>query len=201
MQHDFMLFVLQEPILSEGMTNATQPEKIYLIDLLIKGGWSMIPIAILFLVAVYIFIERFTTYQKARKPPLQLLSNVKEAMLRNDLKAANKYCELEKTPMAKMLKNGLEHIYEGSPELIEAAVQNAGKIEIYYLEKNLSWLGTISGAAPMLGFFGTVLGMIKSFMAMANEEGAISAKTLSSGIYEAMITTAAGLFVGILAYV
>ena len=93
------------------------------------------------------------------------------------------------------------HEYRDLCEDIEAAIENVGKIEIYRLEKNISVLGTISGAAPMIGFFGTVIGMINAFIAISQEEGSVSPKLLSSGIYEAMITTAGGLFVGILAYI
>jgi biopolymer transport protein ExbB len=112
---------------------------------------------------------------------------------------AKALCNLENSPIAKMLEKGISRI--GSPlKNIEVSIENVGKIEIYRLEKNLSTLATISGAAPMIGFLGTVTGMIQAFIAIAQEEGSVSPKLLSEGIYEAMITTAAGLAVGIIAY-
>ena len=108
-------------------------------------------------------------------------------------------CQQSDTPIGRMIGKGLSRI--GSPlKNIEVSIENVGKIEIYNLEKNLSLLATISGAAPMIGFLGTVTGMIRAFISIAQEEGAVSPKLLSAGIYEAMLTTAAGLFVGIIAY-
>jgi biopolymer transport protein ExbB len=108
-------------------------------------------------------------------------------------------CQGEETPVAHMIAKGLERI--GSPlKNIEVAIENVGKIEIYKLEKNLGLLATVSGAAPMIGFLGTVAGMIRAFIGVAQEEGMVSPKLLSTGIYEAMITTATGLVVGIIAY-
>ena len=108
-------------------------------------------------------------------------------------------CSEVDTPIARMIEKGILKI-GSSMNTIEASIENIGKIELNKLEKNLSLLATISGAAPMIGFLGTVTGMIQAFIAIAQEEGAVSPKLLSSGIYEAMITTAAGLFVGIIAY-
>ena len=127
------------------------------------------------------------------------MAKIKELVLAGDVSAAKMVCQQSDTPMSRMIFKGLQKL-GSSLKNIEVSIENVGKIEIYRLEKNLSLLATISGAAPMLGFLGTVMGMISAFMAIAQEEGAVSPKLLSSGIYEAMITTAAGLFVGILAY-
>ena len=108
-------------------------------------------------------------------------------------------CEDVNNPVSRMLRKGLDK-FNTSLKNIETSIENVGKIEIYNLEKKLSMLATISGAAPMIGFLGTVTGMIQAFISIAEEEGAVSPKLLSSGIYEAMLTTAAGLFVGIIAY-
>ena len=108
-------------------------------------------------------------------------------------------CAESDSPIARMIEKGISRI--GSPlKNIEVSIENVGKIEIYRLEKNLSLLATISGAAPMMGFLGTVTGMIQAFIAIAQEEGAVSPKLLSEGIYQAMVTTAVGLLVGIVAY-
>lgn len=169
------------------------------LDLLLNGGWAMIPILILSLVAVYIFVERFMTIKRAAKTPNQFIEKIKSLVLNGDINGARLLCSQTDTPVAKMIEKGISRI--GSPlKNIEVSIENVGKIEIYKLEKNLSLMATISGAAPMIGFLGTVTGMIKAFIAIAQEEGSVSPKMLSAGIYEAMITTAAGLLVGIMAY-
>jgi biopolymer transport protein ExbB len=169
------------------------------IELLFKGGFMMIPIILLSFLAVYIFFERYLSIKKAARTPNAFMNKVKRLVSDGDVKGARLLCAQEDTPVAKMIEKGISRI--GSPlKNIEVTIENQGKIEVYNLEKNLSYLATISGAAPMIGFLGTVTGMIQAFMAMANEEGQISPKLLSSGIYEAMITTASGLLVGIIAY-
>lgn len=174
-------------------------ETLSIMDLLLKGGYMLIPILILSLVAVYIFVERILTIRKASQTPSQFIDNIKKLVLDGDISGATLLCTQTKTPISKMIEKGIARI--GNPlKNIEVSIENVGKIEIYKLEKNLSLLATISGAAPMLGFLGTVTGMIQAFMAIAQEEGSVSPKLLSEGIYEAMITTAAGLIVGIVAY-
>ncbi len=172
---------------------------IHLIDLIFKGGIMMIPIFLLSLVAVYVFVERMRTLKQASASPDAFMAKIKELVLQGDLSAAKVVCAQSDTPMSRMIEKGLNRI-GSSLKNIEASIENVGRIEIYRLEKNLSLLATIAGAAPMLGFLGTVMGMINAFMAIAQEEGAVSPKMLSAGIYEAMITTAAGLVVGVLAY-
>ena len=168
-------------------------------ELLMNGGWAMIPIAILSLLAVYIFVERLLTIRRAAQTPNQFSEKIKQLVLNGDINGARLLCNQSDTPVAKMLEKGLSRI--GSPlKNIEVSIENVGRIELYKLEKNLSLMATISGAAPMIGFLGTVTGMIKAFIAIAQEEGSVSPKLLSQGIYEAMITTAAGLLVGIMAY-
>ncbi len=159
----------------------------------------MIPIFLLSLVAVYVFVERMRTLKQASASPDAFMAKIKELVLQGDLSAAKVVCAQSDTPMSRMIEKGLNRI-GSSLKNIEASIENVGRIEIYRLEKNLSLLATIAGAAPMLGFLGTVMGMINAFMAIAQEEGAVSPKMLSAGIYEAMITTAAGLVVGVLAY-
>lgn len=201
-----LYFFLQEPIDTlvnepvEGMTNALPDQEVYLFDIIQKGGWTMAVLFVLLVICLYVFFERTMTIRKAKAEPYKLLEKVKGSVLNGDINGAKQVCDETKTPMAKMLKTGLIHI-GASLKNIEVAIENVGKLEIYKLEKNISILGTISGAAPMVGFFGTVLGMIKAFIAISQEEGSVSPKLLSTGIYEAMITTAGGLFVGIIAYV
>jgi biopolymer transport protein ExbB len=127
------------------------------------------------------------------------MSKVKGLVLNGDVSGAKLLCAQNDTPIARMIEKGISRI--GSPlKNIEASIENVGKIELFKLEKNLSTLATISGAAPMMGFLGTVIGMVKAFISISQEEGSISPKLLSDGIYTAMITTVAGLIVGIIAY-
>jgi biopolymer transport protein ExbB len=127
------------------------------------------------------------------------MSRVKELVLRGDINGAKMLCSQNQTPVARMIEKGVARI--GTPlKTIEASIENVGKIEVFKLEKNLATLATIAGAAPMMGFLGTVIGMVEAFISISQEEGTVSPKLLSSGIYTAMITTVAGLVVGIIAY-
>ena len=180
-------------------TSTASDNTIQIIDLLFQGGFMMIPILVLSLGAVYIFVERVLTINKATMTPDEFMSSVKGKVQSGDINGAKVLCAASDTPIARMIEKGVNRI--GNPlKSIEVSIENVGKIEIFKLEKNLSLMATISGAAPMLGFLGTVIGMIQAFIAIAQEEGSVSPKLLSEGIYTAMVTTAAGLFVGILAY-
>jgi biopolymer transport protein ExbB len=150
-------------------------------------------------VAIYIFVERLRTIKQADKAPTQFMEKIKNLVLQGDINGGRLLCAQSDSPMAKMIEKGLSRI--GQPlKNIEVAIENVGKIEVYKLEKNMGVLATIAGAAPMTGFLGTVTGMIQAFIAIAQEEGSVSPKLLSTGIYEAMVTTATGLVVGIIAY-
>ena len=187
--------------LSTADTMAAQAttENIGLLDLLLKGGYMMIPLYLLFILAIFIFIQKLITLNKAAKTPSHLMDQVKVLVQSGQIEKAKLLCAGENTPVANMIAKGIERI--GSPlKNIEVSIENVGKIELYKLEKNLGLLATVSGAAPMIGFLGTVTGMIQAFISIAQEEGNVSPKLLSMGIYEAMITTAAGLVVGIIAY-
>ena len=199
---DLLTSLLQIPTDSLGNSGLVSgaDDSLPIFDLVKEGGVIMIVLGVLSIVAIYVFFERMTIIKKAQKAPESLLEKVKAAVLDGDIERARAVCLQDGTPMAKMLIQGLEHI-GSSLKNIEVAIENTGKLELYRLEKNISVLGTISGTAPMIGFLGTVLGMIQAFISIAQEEGAVSPKLLASGIYEAMITTAGGLAVGIVAYV
>lgn len=179
---------------AEGPTEA-----ISVWELAKEGGLMMIPIVLCSFIAIYIFVERVLTINKANKSPDAFISKIKELVLRGDISGAKLLCTQFDSPIARMIEKGVSRI--GSPlKNIEASIENLAKIELFKLEKNLSILATISGAAPMMGFLGTVIGMVQAFIAIAQEEGSVSPKLLSSGIYTAMVTTVAGLIVGIIAY-
>lgn len=187
------------PIALDSLSMGAGKPSIGLLDLILKGGYMMIPLYILFILAVFIFVERLITLRKASKSPKYLMDQVKLLVQSGKVDQARAMCVGENTPVANMITKGLERI--GSPlKNIEVSIENVGKIEIYKLEKNLGILATVAGAAPMIGFLGTVAGMIRAFIGVAQEEGMVSPKLLSTGIYEAMITTAGGLVVGIIAY-
>lgn len=192
-----MLNLFFAQITTTGSSDADAAVSVW--DLTLKGGPLMIPIAICSVVALYILIERIMTINQAGKGPEAFMERIREMVTRGDITGARSLCNQYDTPVARMIEKGLSRI--GSPlKNIEASIENMAKIELFKLEKNLSVLATIAGAAPMMGFLGTVMGMVQAFISIAQEEGTISPKLLSNGIYEAMITTVAGLIVGILAY-
>lgn len=180
-------------------TAAPEVDTLSVIDLAVEGGFMMIPIILSSFVAVYVFVERILTINKANQSPEAFIGKIKELVLKGDISGARLLCAQFDSPIARMIEKGGSRI--GSPlKNIEASIENVAKIELFKLEKNLSLLATVSGAAPMMGFLGTVIGMVQAFIAIAQEEGSVSPKLLSSGIYTAMITTVAGLVVGIIAY-
>lgn len=190
-------------ILLQVLTDTTSVESvddsISVFNLAMEGGFMMVPILILSILAIYFFFERLMIINQANQSPEQFMNRVKESVLKGDINGAKFLCAQQDSPVSRMIQKGLSRI--GSPlKNIEASIENVGKLEIFKLEKNLSSLATIAGAAPMMGFLGTVIGMVEAFIAIAQEEGSVSPKLLSSGIYTAMITTVAGLIVGIMAY-
>lgn len=169
-------------------------------SLTLKGGWIMIPIGIMSIIAVYIFVERYMTLKKAGKDDPNFMNNIRDFIHNGRLDSAVALCKSTQTPLARMIEKGLTRL--GKPlNDINTAIENVGKLEVSRLEKNIAALATIAGAAPMLGFLGTVTGMVKAFYNMAKAGNNIDIQLLSSGIYEAMVTTVGGLIVGILAYI
>ena len=164
------------------------------------GGIVMIVIAILSVIALYIFIERFLTIKKAAREDLNFMNNIRDFIHDGKIDAALSLCKSKDSPIARMIEKGVTRI--GKPlRDIGTAIETVGKLELYKLESNLAALATIAGAAPMLGFLGTVIGMIKAFHAMYISGNNIEISQLAGGIMQAMVTTVAGLIVGIIAYV
>lgn len=183
------------------VTNPVQAteDSVSVVSLAMKGGFMMIPIVLSSFIAIYIFVERVLTVNKANQSVDSFMGRIKELVLRGDINGAKMLCSQFDSPIARMIEKGVSRI--GSPlKTIEASIENVAKIELFKLEKNLSILATVSGAAPMMGFLGTVIGMVGAFIAIAQEEGSVGPKLLADGIYTAMITTVAGLIVGIIAY-
>jgi len=168
-------------------------------ELVLKGGWVMVPIFLLSLIAIYIFIERFYVITKAGHEDMNFMNRIKDYIYDSKIDAAISLCKSSNSPASRMVEKGISRI--GRPlNDVNTAIENIGKLEIYKLEKGLPTLATVAGAAPMIGFLGTVIGMIKAFYDMSNAGNNIDVSLLSNGIYTAMVTTVAGLIVGILAY-
>ena len=160
----------------------------------------MIVLAIFSVIAVYIFTERFITINKASKKDDNFMNLIRNYMIEGKLDEAKDLCNQTDTPISRMIEKGISRI--GKPlNDIQTAIENVGNLEVSKLEKGVALIGMISGAAPMLGFLGTVTGMIRAFYDMSMAGNNIDIELLSAGIYEAMVTTVGGLFVGILAYV
>lgn len=175
---------------------AAEPLKIT--DLLFKGGWVMFPLLILSFVSVYIILERFLAIRRASADPTQFMDQVKQLMIRGDLAGARAQCAKYETPLAHMIEKGIRRA--GSPiKDIEASIENQGRLEVMRLERGISVLGIIAGIAPMLGFVGTILGVIKIFYSIASS-GEFGITQISGGLYEKMVSSAAGLVVGIIAH-
>lgn len=167
-------------------------------ELAVKGGWIMLVLALLSVVGVYIFFERFMTLRKALKRNPLFMERIHDNIKDDDVKSAANYCRNENTPVSRVVERGLKN-FALSAESIRKSVDNSANLEIANLEKGLPILSTIAAIAPMLGFLGTVTGMVSAFWAMANAGNNIDVSLLAGGIYEAMVTTVGGLIVGIIA--
>jgi len=190
---------------TDVVTGGEQVEKtLSIIELITSGGTSgMVIILILFLlliVATYIYFERIFAIKAASKVDSNFMNQIKDHVSNGKIDSAQMLCAQQNSPVSRLIAKGITRI--GKPlEDINTAIENAGRLEIYSLEKNVSILATISGVAPMIGFLGTVVGMILSIFELANAGGTIQMDVLASGLYTAMTTTVGGLIVGIVAYV
>ena len=185
--------------LSQTGTTAAPGDTLRFGDLLVKGGVIMIPIGILAVLGLVIFFERYFTIRKASKSESNLLLQVRSSILTGNLESAVAICKNSNSPLGRMLAKGLLRI--GRPiKDIEGAIENIGKLEVAKLEKNIGILGIIAGIAPMFGFLGTIYGVIKIFYDIA-QSGNLSIGVISGGLYVKMVTAAAGLFVGMVAYI
>ena len=167
-----------------------------ILSIALKGGWLMLPLLLCSIIATVVIIERLITLKKARINTHQFMTVIRNILKNKDIQRALDLCEKTPGPIASILKVGLLK-YNKSKAEINEAIENAGKIEIFNLEKYLGVLGTIAGVAPLIGFLGTVTGMIKAFMKIEKLGGNVNASVLAGGIWEALVTTAAGLCIGI----
>jgi len=199
------LLLIQIQTITDSINSPIVEEKtLSIIDLIFSGGTGgtiiMSSLGILSIVAVYILFERYSAIKKASQEDENFLKSIRNFVEANDIEAAKTLCRNTDNPIARMIEKGVNRIDKPMTD-ISAAIENQAKLEIYKMENNLANLATIAGAAPMIGFLGTVIGMIVAFHEMASAGGNIDVEMLSKGIYTAMVTTVAGLVVGIIAYI
>ena len=195
-----------DPMLADSLARNVAPaapetvtQSFSLIQMAAKGGWLMIILAILSVITIYIFGQKWWMLHKAANIDRNFMRDIRDYIHEGKTKSAIALCEKYDSPVARLVEKGIERI--GRPlSDIQTAVENMGNVEVARLERGLPLLATIAGGAPMIGFLGTVIGMVQAFFNMANAGNNIDITLLSSGIYTAMITTVGGLIVGILAY-
>ncbi len=199
-----MLFTLLQSEL-EGVVSAEaaqvipQEQSFSLIQMASKGGWLMIVLVLLSIAAIYIFGKKWWMISRANKIDKNFMRDIRDYIHEGKIKSAAMLCQRYDSPIARLVEKGIERIGRPLGD-IQTSVENTGNVEVARLERGLPFLATIAGGAPMIGFLGTVIGMVQAFFDMANAGNNIDITLLSNGIYTAMITTVGGLIVGILAY-
>ena len=197
---DTMLTAVQDTVASlETVAQEVPDNSIQLFEMAKSGGWIMIVLALMLAFAIYLFIERLVVLVKATQEDKTFMNRIRDYIKEGKIESAIKLCKKEDTPSSHMIEKGITRI--GRPmQDVQVAIENVGNLEVSKLEKGLVLMATIAAGAPMLGFLGTVLGMIQTFYNMAqNAGGVIEIASLSDGMYQAMVTTVGGLIVGILA--
>lgn len=195
-----LYFLFQDAVAdSDSLTMSLAAEEITLFDLLLEGGILMIPIFVLFFISIYVIVERWSALSRSHIDTERFLPAIENLLKTGRQNDALSLCDEVDKPLARIIKTGIRRL--GRPiRDIEDAIDNAGKKEIFFLEKRMNWLATIAGVAPLLGFTGTVTGMIEAFMDIQSLQGNVNPSVLAGGIWEALITTAAGLIVGLIAF-
>ena len=197
-----MLFNLLQAVENTAAVPAeavSQEMNFSLIEMATKGGWLMLVLLLLSIMAIYIFGNKWWLIRRAGKIDKNFMKDIRDMIHEGRIKSALALCQKYDSPVARLVEKGIERIGRPLPD-IQAAVENMGNVEVARLEKGLPMLATIAGGAPMIGFLGTVSGMIQAFFRMSTAGNNIDITLLSGGIYEAMVTTVGGLFVGIIAY-
>lgn len=197
----FLMMQAAGEAVAEGAEVSGEEEKVTidLIELVIQGGWIMIPLFLLSFLTIYIFIERFLAIKRASREDKSFMNRIKDYIHDGKIDSALALCQSNDNPVSRMIEKGITRI--GRPlHDVNTAIENVGNLEVSRLEKGLPVLATVAGGAPMIGFTGTVIGMIKSFWEMSNAGSNIEVDMLAGGIYTALVTTVTGLIVGIIAY-
>ena len=197
------MLLLQVPAIdttatSSSATAATQPQSLQLFDLVAKGGWVMVPIAFLLFAALYLIFERYFVIRSQIKADPNFIDNIRDMVAQGNIKSAESFAKNQRTAMGRVFEKAIGRI--GSPiREIESTVETVGQIELSRLERNMGYLGIIAGIAPMMGFIGTISGIIRIFYDISLSDN-ISVGIIAGGLYEKMITSGAGLIVGVIAY-
>ncbi|MDE7125733.1 MAG: MotA/TolQ/ExbB proton channel family protein [Muribaculaceae bacterium] len=193
------LNVVADTISVSGGTQSTAPvAEMSLWQLCLEGGWVMIPLALLLVMSIYVFIERAIVIGKAARADDYFMDRIKDYIHDGEVESALKLCKRTPTPYARLISKGISRIGRPTADVL-VAVENTGTLELASLSRGLPWLATTAAGAPMLGFLGTVIGMVQAFYAIANSGNAASIGSFAGGIYTALVTTVAGLIVGIVA--
>lgn len=181
-----------------GVPEAVAVPEISILELCLKGGWLMLPLLLLSLVSIYIFIERAIVINRATKADSSFMKRIKDYIHDGEIESALNLCRKTQSPYARLIAKGISRIGRPMNDVL-VAIENTGNIEIAGLGKGLPWLATTAAGAPMLGFLGTVIGMVRAFFDIASQGSAANISTFSGGIYTALVTTVAGLIVGVIA--
>lgn len=185
--------------LTDAMAAEAAPVKdLSVWELCLEGGWVMIPLALLAIIAIYVFVERAIVIRNAAKEDTSFMQRIKDYIHEGELESAQNLCRNTNTPYARLIAKGITRIGRPMNDVL-VAIENTGNIEVATLGKSLPWLATTAAGAPMIGFLGTVIGMVQAFYNLASAGSSANIDILAGGIYEALVTTVAGLIVGILA--
>ncbi len=183
-------------------TSSVEPviieQELSMLELCLKGGIIMIPLLLLSVVSIYVLVERFFAIRKAAKEDKSFMKRIKDYIHEGEIESAMNLCKKTDTPYSRLILKGITRIGRPMNDVL-VAIENVGNLEVAELEKGFIWLATTAAGAPMLGFLGTVTGMVQAFFAMASAGSNANVSVLANGIYEALVTTVAGLFVGIIA--
>lgn len=183
---------------AQVLNETAQVAEMSIWDLCVSGGILMIPLALLSILSIYIFIERFMAISRANQEDPTFMKRIKDYIHDGEIESAQNLCKKTGTPYARLISKGISRIGRPMNDVL-VAIENTGNIEIAKLNKGLNWLATVASGAPMLGFLGTVVGMVQSFYDIANAGNSSSIGTFADGIYTALTTTVAGLIVGVIA--
>lgn len=185
-------------IMLQAEPAVTPTQEISVWDLCLKGGFIMIPLIVLSLVSIYIFFERWIALRKAASDDATFMKKIKDYIHEGEIESAENLCKKTDTPYSRLILKGISRIGRPMNDVL-VAIENVGNIEVARLGKGFTWLATTAAGAPMLGFLGTVTGMVKAFFSLASAGNNANISILANGIYEALVTTVAGLIVGIIA--
>lgn len=197
-QADTVTSVVNHVAGTVAQTTPVIEQEISIWDLCIKGGIVMIPILILSLISIFVFVERFLVIRSAAKEDDSFMKRIKDYIYEGEIESAMNLCKKTDTPYSRLIMKGISRIGRPMNDVL-VAIENVGNLEVAKLEKGFPWLATTAAGAPMLGFLGTVTGMVQAFFALASAGASANVSILANGIYEALVTTVAGLIVGIIA--